>query len=566
MQKIKRFLGHNPFLLILVLSLPAIAALAHIGYYGASDDLHIAWLMEMDKLVKIGQIPPRFVPDLSYQFGYPLFNFVFPLPFYIAEVFHLIGLTFVDSIKLLFALSLPVSGYLMYKLLEKFTKPILALAGGVIYMYTPYRSTDIYVRGAVGEVTTFVFLPLAVLSLFKVFEGEGRGRWVGIFGVSIAFIITSHNIMAYMFFPFLVLLALLLLYNSRGTPLLRRGIKKIFFGFLLGLLISGFFWVPAIVESRLVKYDTVFGFADHFPTLGQLIKPYFGWGASVPGPYDGMSFFIGTVNLLLAAAFCVFCMRYLLRNRKLGKVSFTKDQWMLSSWALVVFMVAVFMMNYRSSFLWSHLPLLPYFQFPWRFLSMVTFVTPLFVILFTNMRFTKYLGGAIIVFVILANFSYFHPNDYLERTDDYYRDRYIPEPSASEAYMQTGEEYLRLPVSTAVRPTAIYPRASVHRGELKTIKIFNGLDSEFVVDSKVQALISYSKYLFPGWTATVDGAPVELYSGRPFGQIYINTPPGEHTVSVHFGETRERLILDVISLITLLFTLTMIVRSYAKKD
>ena len=116
---IKKF--SYPIWIIILLSIPAIWALLVPGFYGASDDLHIGWLFEMNRVIKMGQIPPRFVPDLSFGFGYPLFNFVFPLPFYIAEIFHLIGFSLVDSIKLLFLLSLPLSGVFMYLFLREFS-------------------------------------------------------------------------------------------------------------------------------------------------------------------------------------------------------------------------------------------------------------------------------------------------------------------------------------------------------------------------------------------------------------------------------------------------------------
>lgn len=93
MQKILKNNIH--LILLFVLSVPAIAALIPGGFYGASDDLHIAWLNQMHRALMSGQIPPRFVPDLSFGFGYPLFNFVFPLPFYIGEVFHLVVFTVV---------------------------------------------------------------------------------------------------------------------------------------------------------------------------------------------------------------------------------------------------------------------------------------------------------------------------------------------------------------------------------------------------------------------------------------------------------------------------------------
>ena len=87
MEKAEKFLDKYIFILAFIFCLPAFWSLFIPGLYGFSDDLHVGWLFEMHQVIKILQIPPRFVPDLSYGFGYPLFNYVFPLPFFIAELF-----------------------------------------------------------------------------------------------------------------------------------------------------------------------------------------------------------------------------------------------------------------------------------------------------------------------------------------------------------------------------------------------------------------------------------------------------------------------------------------------
>ena len=48
--------------------------------------------------------------------------------------------------------------------------------------------------------------------------------------------------------------------------------------------------------------------------------------------------------------------------------------------------VSFLMMNFRSTWLWTHVPLLPYFQFPWRFLTVITFGSSLLVILIKASR------------------------------------------------------------------------------------------------------------------------------------------------------------------------------------
>src|SRR3989344_5225848 len=403
--------------ILLVLFFPAIWALFVPGFFGASDDIHIAWLFEMDRSLKSGQMPPRYVPDLSYGFGYPLFNFVFPLPFYVGEAFHLLGLSLVDSIKAVFLLATVLSGVFMYLLMKNLVKTtFLAILGSVLYVYAPYRATDLYIRGAIGEIVAFAFLPLIALSVLRVTEEKFDKKWLGFGGLAVAGLALSHNITTYMFLPFIFIFGVI-----RLVFLKSKDIKRLFsfLGiFLFGLLITLYFWLPALLESGLMKYDTVFDFRDHYPTLKQLITPYFGYGASVPGPYDGLSFFLGYAGVLLPILSLIYL---IIKWRRVEK-----DKKIIYGWVVGSFLFIIFLMNYRSTFLWFNLPLLGYFQFPWRFLIMTSFLTPIFLIVFDDLKFIKSLGLLLIIIVVGVSFSYFKPADFLGRMDNYFLNRYIP--------------------------------------------------------------------------------------------------------------------------------------------
>lgn len=541
-------LFNYPIWIIILLSIPAIWALFVPGFYGASDDMHSAWLFQMDKVLKMGQIPPRFVPDLSFGFGYPLFNFAFPLPFYIAEIFHLfLSFSLVDSIKLIFLLSLPLSGIFMYLFLKEFTNNLLSLLGTVLYIYTPYRAVDVYIRGAIGEIVSFVFLPLIALSLLKI-KKTGSLRWVGVGAIALASLVLSHNITAYMFFPFLILLIIQLLESKKRQEYLVNIFKTIF----LALLISSYFWLPAIYESNLMKYDTVFNFADHFPTIKQLITPYWGYGASVPGPYDGMSFFLGHINLLVLIAGLFLTIVNWKKFEKLEK--------RILLWAMIAIIVALFLMNFRSTFVWNNLPLLPYFQFPWRFLTLMTFFTPVFLISFKYLKIKNSVFVILIIITILTSWSYFRPQDFLGRQDSYYLNRYIPYPKASDEYLKIQEEYLRLPKATAIRPDANYPIFFSSSDEIVNIIKVNDLHFLVNLNPKMEIRANFNKYYFPGWVAKMDGKDVSIKPGSPFGQLSIIVPAGRHKLEVYFSETKSKLILDFASLLGLLVSLGMTLR------
>lgn len=554
MEKIEKFLDKYFWLVIVTLSIPAFWALLVPGFYGASDDIHIAWLYEMHQTILAGKIPPRFVPDLSFGFGYPLFNFVFPLPFYIAETFYLMGANLVDSIKTVFLLTIPISGIFMYLFLRQFVGNWLSLAGALVYIYTPYRAVDIYVRGAIGEIVSFVFLPIILLSFVKLSQDKEKSpftlKWIGVGALSLATLVLSHNIIAYMFLPFVFLFALLRLFSLGKDT--KRVLLNFGLSFILALLISSYFWVPAILESRLFKYSTVFNFADHFPTIRQLVTSYWGYGASVPGPDDGMSFFLGMANILIILLGVISFIFYFKK--------YSKDEKTILIWAFISMGISIFLMNYRSTYFWQSIPLLPYFQFPWRFLIMTTFCVPVLIISLKYFKFNKIILVGIIFVSLITTSTYFRPQDFLERKDNYYINRYIPTPLASTEYLTTQEEYLRLPIFTTRRPTKNYPLVLFNQGKVKKITRINALDTTIEVESTNGGILNYNKYYFPGWRATLDGSATLLMPGNPFGQIIVWIPSGEHKVKINFEETAQKMILDWISVLSLLFALALVLK------
>lgn len=559
MQKLKSIFFNFPVLIFLV-SIPTVWALLVPGYFGASDDLHIGWLDQMDKVIKMGQFPPRYVPDLSFGFGYPLFNFVYPLPFYIAEIFHLMGLSLVESIKAVFLFSMPFSAWFMYLLLREFCGKYLSLAGAVIYLYAPYRANDLYNRGAIGEIVSFAFLPVIFLAIVKIANKENSFKWaacikwIGIGSLSLAALILTHNITAYMFLPFAMLFALIrIIFVSKDRfKVLAALIVTLFFS----LTISMYFWLPALLDSNLVKYDTVFNYVDHFPTIRQLITPFWGYGASVAGPYDGMSFFLGWGSL------------FAILLGSLGIYAKWKDfgnaQKSVVIWAQISLITVVFLMNYRSIFVWDNLPLIGYFQFPWRFLTLAVFISALLIVGLDKMKFKNIIAGFLMLVSIWAGWTYFEPNDFLGRTDSYYLDRYIPFPKASEAYLLIQEEYLRLPTGTTIRPDKLYPTI-FPENQLISVHKINDLNVVFTSKSDQYLKLNFNKYFFPGWKGYIDGNELLLKPGDPFGQITFEVPSGQHEIKIVFQETSFKKLIDIISGISLMVVLGFIFSSKFKK-
>src|SRR3989338_9976126 len=101
MKRIKLLIKSPIAILILLIALfiPAFIDTISVGYYPMHDDLQPMMQLVMDKCFRDGQIPCRWSEDLGFGFGYPLFNFYPPLPYYIGQIFHWSGLSYLDTVK-----------------------------------------------------------------------------------------------------------------------------------------------------------------------------------------------------------------------------------------------------------------------------------------------------------------------------------------------------------------------------------------------------------------------------------------------------------------------------------
>ena len=81
------------FIILLVLALISILPLLPSGFYKSHDgELHLARIAAYSQALKHGQFPVRWLPRLNHGYGYPVANFLYPLPFYLAEpVYFLTG-------------------------------------------------------------------------------------------------------------------------------------------------------------------------------------------------------------------------------------------------------------------------------------------------------------------------------------------------------------------------------------------------------------------------------------------------------------------------------------------
>src|SRR3990167_1872112 len=91
---------------VLLLSLWVIKPLFVNGFFPMHDDTQVARVFEMGKALRDGMFPVRWVPDLGYGYGYPIFNFYAPLSYYFGGFLTLLGFDALLATKIMMAVGI----------------------------------------------------------------------------------------------------------------------------------------------------------------------------------------------------------------------------------------------------------------------------------------------------------------------------------------------------------------------------------------------------------------------------------------------------------------------------
>lgn len=160
------------------------------------DDLcyHLIRIEGIKDGLASGQLPVIIYPEGLYGNGY--LNCMYPNLFlYIPALLRLMGISMAGSYKFLICLFHLGTAFASYYAVKTITNSRRgALLAAVLYTLCPYRMTNIYARGAVGEILAMTFMPLLLAGLYHVLIGERKKWWILALGIS--GLIQSHVLSA----------------------------------------------------------------------------------------------------------------------------------------------------------------------------------------------------------------------------------------------------------------------------------------------------------------------------------------------------------------------------------
>ncbi len=525
MKKKQQQKGHNFYLFVTIIVTVCIFFLWPLfrqGFYVTHDsEPQLARMTAVYKAVVDGHIPARWAKDLNYRYGNPSPNFFFPLNGYLNTLLHLIGFSFQDSYKILMAVSLIASTVFFYLWMTELFERKIALLASFFYGLAPYHLLDIYVRGQLGEMLTFMFIPLLFFSIERNSKTPSTVNSI-LGGISYALLVLSHNVLGFIFS--FVAGIYIIIRNWKKWKRMGNSLGMMF----LGLLLAAFFWIPALYESRYINSELFVGgfFRDHFINPFRLFYAPWGFGSDI-NKLGGLAPYIGIIQgLLLFSSIIVF-----ITSQKKRSIVF---------WFIIT-VFSIFMTLPLSSFIWENVNFIEQFQFPWRFLAIVSLSGSVLIgYVFSSLR-VYALSVILTIFMILLSFPLVRINSFTDKPDQFYLD-----------YPGTGAYHGESTTIWTAGDASVFPKAPIEIIEGKgavTDYSRKTQEHQFVVQANSPVKIVDNTTYFPGWHVNVDGVetPIEFQDTNHRGLITFSVLQGKHAVSVMFEETKIRLLADALS-------------------
>ena len=159
----------------------------------------------------------KILPFIADNYGYGSGIFYPPLANIIPTLFYRFTSLFSENVffgmKLYYIFITYIAVYGMYVLVYKMIgNKITSSLVSTLYLFSPYFSSDVFVRDAIGETALFAVLPFIFLSFFELFVNENHKKFIIIF--SLSYIIGMHfHLVSMVYITFFV--GLYLLFNIK---------------------------------------------------------------------------------------------------------------------------------------------------------------------------------------------------------------------------------------------------------------------------------------------------------------------------------------------------------------
>lgn len=212
---------------------------------------HVNRIIEISNELKEGNFPVLIHSNLLNGFGYANSLFYPELFLYIPALLIITGMDFLISYKIFtIIITFFTLLFTFYSANRMFQNKKVAWITTILYGCSCYRLTNLYIRGAIGEVLAMTFLPLILCGLYEIIYGENKKWWIlcfGIFGI-----INSHILT---FAMSIILILIICLINVVRIFKDKKRVLNIFLAGIGSVLLIVSFVLPYLEQTNSDKFN-----------------------------------------------------------------------------------------------------------------------------------------------------------------------------------------------------------------------------------------------------------------------------------------------------------------------
>jgi uncharacterized membrane protein len=482
------------------------------------------------------------------NYGLPMGIFAHQLTNYTGGIITLLTQNPTASYNILVFIAILLSNFFLYLFLRFYFSPLASFLGTFIFCFTPYRIFNIYVRGAMPEVFSSIFLPLILIALY-LFIVKKKTSGLFLLTLFIAGLTLNHPMMlvvySSVFIPYLIFL---LITSSVSRNLKVKNFIATFVFILTGILVASYYIIPLNFEIKYFYYGLIKNHIDpnSYLSLSNFINPgwyYFTKNEIFPRGHVVLFGLIESITLIIGLIYSLYAL--LLRKSR------QNSQFLL--FALILATITIFLTTSFSNIFFQKLFFLNSIQFPWRFLSSLIIVPPI-VAAFLYDRFPKKIIFFFVIFLV-ALFSFpqlYGKNFNLHSIQSYYSSKEnLQTVMMNTIWTGKSEDY----------PNK-NPQGEIIKGEGKiTAETLKNSSRIYSIDARTQLRMVDHTFYFPGWTAYIDSVKTNIEFQNPDyrGVITYAVPAGKHSVYLAFEDTKIRLIGKILSVVSAIFLIALFI-------
>jgi uncharacterized membrane protein len=512
---------------------------------------HVTIMKQFDAGLRSGVLYPRWLADTNHGYGVATLVYYPPNIFYLCSLIHLFVSDWINTLFVLAALSVALSGIALYALARLFYGRTASALAALVYMLLPYHQLDLYWRGALPEYVGFVFVPLILRYAYKL-GSAGRFRDYAAVGLLYGLYVMTHLPVSYLFTYTLAFYALAWAFRERDWKILLR----IGAGMALGLGVCAIYWLPAALESK-AAYEWVSGMFNYHKSYLTLMTPddYFTRLINTSFIFQVVAVILSYLILRADKDF----LRASLFPAATGDPGAATTQTRM--W-LVMAAATIFMTTPFSIYLSKLIPRIEVAVPPFRWMLITSVFACLLLAAATERLLRRevlqgywlWLSRAAMIALVVLSLGYTFGVIVRKALQN---PTHIPPAEF--------EDNGWIPANASL-PNELPKTEPVVIAEGGTYDIVSWQPQRRVINVQAnsQSFLRLKTYNFPGWMARVDGQRVEIKSDLKGAQVF-PIPAGQHRVEVEFVNTPVRNFATAITTASLLLVAALFALDFMKR-